>query len=306
MRESFNTFEIEVKENFRKIQDFVCMIGMFSIMLSGFYILFWIGATNDNFILQEGGKLFSPLANFFYPNDTSVDLYKNTSKLLFFASFPLIAIYYFLDVLKDKIIENRIKSNEKILAIREEETKKRNLTRYDGIKMYSICLSIDYQGDKEISIENKNKFNNVIFYNIKTKLKAIDYTGLISCSDVLIYSSSLFTKYDLIYDALLKELSNSKKGIEEKYKYKLIPSITTDAYCENFKLNNVRKQHYEIQSFNFKNRALSTAMFAKKYKHLNQNKYAGIPIGEYAYFDKNSTETYELNVIHKNLSRTLG
>ena len=49
----------------------------------------------------------------------------------------------------------------------------------------------------------------------------------------------------------------------------------------------------------------TTATFAKKYKHLKHDKYAGIPIGEYVYFDDDKTGTYELNVIHKNLEKTL-
>ena len=67
----------------------------------------------------------------------------------------------------------------------------------------------------------------------------------------------------------------------------------------------IRKQHFEIQSFNFKNRALSTATFSNKYKHLKHNKYAGIPIGEYAYFTDDKMGTYELNVVYKNLAKAI-
>ena len=124
-------------------------------------------------------------------------------------------------------------------------------------------------------------------------------------NDVLIITSEKFSKYDLIYESMLKMLSKIKPVVESKYNLEFIPSMTTDAFCEDVEMSNIKKQHYEIQSFNFKNRACSTAMFVKKYKHLKHKKYAGIPIGEYAYFDNNNTDTYELNIIHKNLNYTL-
>ena len=171
--------------------------------------------------------------------------------------------------------------------------------------MYSVCLSIDYESEKGVSLQNKSKLNTLIFSKIKTNLKLLEPKGLLSLSDVLIFSSENFSKYDMVYDSILNSLSVFKKNIEKNYKYKMIPSMTTDAYEENFKIGTIRQNHFEIQSFNFKNRALSSATFAKKYKHLKYNKYAGIPIGEYAYFREGSTGMYELNVIHKNLERQL-
>ena len=70
-------------------------------------------------------------------------------------------------------------------------------------------------------------------------------------------------------------------------------------------MEDVKNMHREIQSFNFKNRATSTAIFYKKYKHLNKEKYAGVPIGEYAYFDDSKSKTYELNIVCKNLSQKI-
>lgn len=305
MRENYSSYNVELQEKFKHLQDFINSIGIISVIAGGIYLLFWIGAVNDNFILQQGKAIFDPLANLFFANDTSVDVYKNTGFALIFAMAPMVLISYLLDKTKDSLIKQNNRKNEKIYQRKKIEEEKRYATRYDGIKMYSICLSIDYESKNGVKNENKTKLNNVIYPKIKTTLKLLEPQSFVSLSDVLIFSSDNFKNYDKIYDTILKELSQIKQNIEKNYNLKLVPSMTTDAYSSNFKLNNVRQHHFEIQSFNFKNRAVSSATFANKYKHLKHNKYAGIPIGEYAYFRDGTTGTYELNVIHKNLNYTL-
>ncbi len=305
MRENYSSYNVELQEKFKHLQDFINSIGIISVVAGGIYLLFWIGAVNDNFILQQGKAIFDPLANLFFANDTSVDIYKNTGFALIFAMAPMVLISYLLDKTKDSLIKQNNRKNEKIYQRKKIEEEKRYATRYDGIKMYSICLSIDYESKNGVKNENKTKLNNVIYPKIKTTLKLLEPQSFVSLSDVLIFSSDNFKNYDKIYDTILKELSQIKQNIEKNYNLKLVPSMTTDAYSSNFKLNNVRQHHFEIQSFNFKNRAVSSATFANKYKHLKHNKYAGIPIGEYAYFRDGTTGTYELNVIHKNLNYTL-
>lgn len=305
MRENYSSYNVELQEKFKNLQSFVNSIGIISGIIGFLYLLFWVGAVNDNFILQQGKAIFDPIANLIFANDTSVDVYKNTGFALIAAMIPIPLINCILEKIKDDLIKQNNLKSEKAYHKKQIEAEMKYATRFDGIRMYSICLSLDYESNTGIKNENKTKLNNVIYSKIKTTLKLLEPQAFISLSDVLIFSSDNFKNYDNIYDTILKELSSIKQSVEKKYNYKLIPSMTTDAYDSNFKLNNIRQHHFEIQSFNFKNRAVSSATFANKYKHLKRNKYAGVPIGEYAYFRDGSTETYELNVIHKNLNRTL-
>jgi hypothetical protein len=171
--------------------------------------------------------------------------------------------------------------------------------------MYSICLSIDYEGDKITSVQAKKALNQGIYLKIAEILKTIEPSGNVTHDDVLIFRAQNFSKYDRVYDSILNGLSKIKNVLEKKYGCKIIPSITTDAYSGILTQSNIKRRHFEIQSFNFKNRSLSTATFVNKYKHLKHEKYVGVPIGEYAYFGNEKMGTYELNVIHKNLSKLL-
>ena len=305
MRESYNSYELKVQETFKQ---FSGLIG-FSIIILGLlsvaYIMFWVGAVNDEYMREIGAGIFNPLASLVYGENITTDTYQNMAIFLFGCIFPVAFLQYVANKIQGFLIKEHVQKEEKEEEKRLQKAQKKYQCRYDGIKMYSICLSIDYESEKGVSLQNKMKLNTLIFSKIKSNLKLLEPKGLLSLSDVLVFSSDNFSKYDIIYDTILSSLSTFKKNIENSYKYKMIPSITTDAYENNFKISNIRQNHFEIQSFNFKNKALSTATFAKKYKHLKQKKYLGIPIGEYAYFKENSTEMYELNVIHKNLERQL-
>jgi hypothetical protein len=305
MRENYSSYSVELQEKTRNLQSFINSIGIISGIVGFLYLLFWTGAVNDDFILQQGKMIFDPIASLLFGNNTTIDVYKNTGFALICAMFPIPVINLIIDKFKDDLIQQNTVKNERIHQKQQQEAQHKYATRYDGIRMYSICLSLDYESEKGVKDENKSKLNNVIYSKIKQTLKLLEPQAFISLSDVLIFSSDNFKNYDNIYDTILKELSSIKKNVENNYNLKLVPSMTTDAYDNNFKLNSIRQHHFEIQSFNFKNRAVSSATFANKYKHLKHNKYAGIPIGEYAYFRDGSTGTYELNVIHKNLNRTL-
>ena len=148
----------------------------------------------------------------------------------------------------------------------------------------------------------------MLFDRIKNVIKLLDKSAKLNLSEVLIVTSDKFEKYDLVNDAILSVLTREQKTLQAKYKINIIPSMTTDAYTtQDVKLEDEVNTHRAIQSFNFKNRACSTALFSKKYKHLNQEKYAGVPIGEYAYFKNNERHpsTYELNIIYKDLSQKI-
>ena len=199
---------------------------------------------------------------------------------------------------------NRLKEQAK--QIKEAKKAYENsLKQYDIIKCYSICLSVDYSSKSNISLQAKEELNKKVYDKIKNLLLNSSKDITIKGKDVLIISSENFDNYDCVYSNLLQILAKVKTVVESKHNLKFIPSLTTDAYYNMIEAESIKRKHFEIQSFNFKNRALTSALFTKKYKHLNHNKYAGIPIGEYAYFDNNKMGTYELNVVFKNLGQTL-
>lgn len=304
-KDYLDTYSVCVKEKFSSIRRFcVFAIASFCILSIGYFI-FWLGAISDDIFFSYGKHIFEPLAKFLNMGDTSLNIYLNTSFMLIGAIFPALIIQYFMDKVEEALIKDYETKQEKKHQKELIEERKSYMARFDSIKTYSICLSVDYEFKKQTANKNKTTLNNGIYSKLADLLKAIEPNSSVSVNDVLIFTSHNFSNYDFIYDSLLNALSKIKNVIEKKYDCKLIPSITTDAYSGILGDNNIRRQHFEIQSFNFKNKALTTASFSDKYKHLRHKKYAGIPIGQYAYFEKEKSETYELNVIYKNLSKVL-
>lgn len=308
MINTYNLYDIRVKENFARIQKLAGLLIIASCFLSLGYFVFWLGAISDDVFFEYGRPYFEPLAAYLNLGDTSKDIYINTSLYMLFAIVPVLFFQYVSSKLEEAFLTAyKAKEERKLLKERKEEQKS-YLARFDSIQTYSICLSLDYETRKDkkpISEHNKKILNNTVYSKIADLLKRIEPNSKVVINDVLIFTSHNFANYDNIYDSILDGLSHIKKIIESKYSYNLIPSMTTDAFSDELTSSSIRKQHYEIQSFNFKNRALATATFANKYKHLKHNKYAGIPIGEYAYFTNAKMDTYELNVVYKNLALVL-
>lgn len=312
MREINTMYAINVRNNVSQIQNFLNLAILFMVIAGFTYLTFYTVAMSDKFILESGAPFLEPLAKLLHPNDMSVGIYKLTAFKLFASVIPVFLVQYLITRVEESLISQHNLKREKQRQKEYLEELRNFEGRFDSIKTYTICLSLDYESENEISPKNRKVLNDVIFSKISNSLASIDLRLKIAMKeDVLIVVSDGFENYDAVYDEILSDLSSVKEVIEKKYSYKLTPSITTDAFSETdkgtsrFNSASIRKQHYEIQSFNFKNRALTTATFANKYRHLNQNKYAGIPIGEYVYFKDDKTRTYELNVIHKNLSKTL-
>ena len=301
-----NLFAIETKskaKTFRKI--ITCSIFML-IFLSFVYMIYWVGVMSDDMILDYSGYLFSPLAKLLFPFDDSLYIYRNTSILLFSLIFPMMLMYYFVDKTESKLLKEHrafLEHQQKIKLIQEQ---KNRLKEYDIIKNYSICLSLNYK-NSNLQDKAKKQLNKTVFLKLKSALALLNKNINISINDVMIIISNNFDDYDKIYFVLLKTLSKVQKILNDKYKLELIPSLTTDAYQNNDMIttSKIEKQHYEIQSFKMQNRALTSALFRKKYQHLKHNKFAGIPIGEYLMMDENSNSSYELNVVYKDLSKTL-
>lgn len=304
----YETKDVRIRESFSKFQKFAGFSIAAMCILSLGYFVFWLGAISDEIFFEYGRPYFEPLASFLNLGSTTTDIYLNTCIYLLFAIVPVLFAQYIANKLEEALLnEHKAKLEKRMLKEREEE-RKSYLARFDSIQTYSICLSLDYESKKDkkpISAHNKEILNKIIYSKISDLLHKIEKNSSININDVLVFTSHDFSNYDFIYDSILSGLSQIKKIIEAKYNCNLIPSMTTDAYSDELTTTKIRKQHYEIQSFNFKNRALTTATFANKYKHLKHNKYAGIPIGEYAYFGNGIMGTYELNVIHKNLALAL-
>ena len=308
MRDAYcNSYTLSVKDKFCGIRKLITFVIASFVIMSVGYFVFWLGAISDDIFFGYGKGIFEPLASFLNMGSTSLDIYLNTSLMLLAAIIPALFIQYLFDKIEEVLVEQNNIQEEKKRQKELIEEHKSYMGRFDSIKTYSICLSIEYQSDKKISENSKAVLNQVIYSKIASALKKVELNANVTYDDVLIFRAQNFSNYDYVYETMLDELSKIKNVIENKYGYKLIPSTTTDAYSGVLAETNIKKQHFEIQSFNFKNRALSTASFASKYKHLNHRKYAGVPVGEYAYFgdDNRKYGTYELNVVYKNLSKIL-
>lgn len=305
MREKYyDSYDLKVRDNFATIQKFTGFAMLLMAIMSLGYFVFWLGAISDEIFFEYGRPYFEPLAKLLNLGAEDSGIYLNTCLYLLVAMLPTFFIQVLFNKLQEALLQSNALKQEKKRQKEQKEEYENYMSRFDYIKTYSICLSIDYEGKKQVGAQNKQSLNKAIYTNLATSLYKLEPTAKITQNDVFIFTSSIFAKYDLIYDTILNSLSHFKNVLEKKYSFKLIPSITTDAFSSNLETN-IRKQHYEIQSFNFKNRALTTATFANKYKHLKHEKYAGIPIGEYAYFGNEKMGTYELNIINKNLDKTL-
>ena len=300
-----NVRVVEIRNFFKRVRKLVNSLIISIAFLSFVYFVYWAAVMSDEMVLDYTAKYFSPLANFFFQNDTSVDIYRSTAIILAFLIIPCNFMYFIADKIEEKLIQRENKIDEIIEQNRKKQEKINNLMQYDIINSYSICLSLDYESEKNITDETKITLNNVVFNKIKNILKIAFPEIKVHQGDALIITSFDFDKYDAIYSTVLRALAKVKNVVEGKYELKIIPNTFSDAYVNNKTLSQIHHSNSEIKKLNFKNRALSSATFLKKYKYLNHNKYAGIPIGEYALFKDNSTSTYELNVVYKNLSQTL-
>ncbi len=296
---------IEIRNFFKKVRKLINLSIVLLAFLSFVYLVYWTAVMSDEMILEYSSKYFSPLATLIFQNDSSLEIYRSTAFVLAFLIIPFGFMYYLADKIEEKLIQRENKIDEILEKNREKQEKINSLMQYDIINSYSICLSLDYESEKIVTEETRLTLNKVIFQKIKKVLNKTFLNLKVDFGEVLIVTSFDFDKYDAIYSIILKTLAKIIGVIESKYELKIIPNTFSDAYVNNKTLSQIERSNYEIKKLNFKNRALSSALFSKKYKYLNHNKYAGIPIGEYALFKDSSTSTYELNVVYKNLSQTL-
>ncbi len=305
MLHTTNIRVIEIRDTFRKIRKLINFSIIILAALSFIYLVYWTAVMSDDMVLDYTASYFNPLAQFFFPSETSVDIYRSTGIALALLILPFGFLYYIADKIEAALIKKENRIQEVLENNRKKQEHINSLMQYEVIDSYSICLSLDYESKKIITEETKAVLNNIVFQKIKKILNLSFEEAKVNAGNVLIVTSRNFEKYDYMYSMLLRALAKIKAVIEHKYELKIIPNITSDAYTQNEPINSIERYHKEIKKLNFKNRALSTAMFLKKYKYLKHNKYAGIPIGEYALFKDGSMGTYELNIVFKNLSQTL-
>lgn len=298
-----NTSVVETKQFFASLRQLINSVIGLLVFCGSAYILFWIGIMCDSIILDSGVPIFNPLATLFFPNNNSFEIYRNTGLILMALTIPVTLLYGIAYSFEQTIVNNIYKKEEKDEQKRAQKEFLESLKEYSVIDVFSICLSIDYESKKEFSSKNKAILNKGIYETLKKAVLKVLPTASVDIDNVMVIHSKDFAKYDKTYDTILKTLAEIKPKLEQRYGFNLVPSITTDAYAKKEKVSNIKRNHFGIQSFNFKNRACTTATFAKKYTHLKMRKYAGIPIGEYIV--SNTNNSYELNIIHKNLTQTL-
>ena len=196
-------------------------------------------------------------------------------------SFTTASFFYLYNKIKEYF-----KTKKNKMLLKEAQERKRNLylksiQKYDAIKNYSICLSIDYKTKRNFSKEDKKVVNKVIFLKMQELLKR-KFVGveIYVVDDVLISVSSDFYAYDNIYDEIIRMLSKIKSEVDERYCVYMIPSITIDAYRMIPSMQDIRTDHDNIKHCSLNNMVCSTKIFGEKYKSLNKNKYLGNPIGE--------------------------
>ncbi len=189
---------------------------------------------------------------------------------------------------------------------KKQEDYLNRLKEYNVVNNYSICLSLDYKSQRKIAQESKSIITKVIFAKITKMLNIVMPDLEIKTSpDALVVLSDNFEIYDSIYDTILKILAKVKTQVDDRYSVYMIPSITTDAYTLRPNVASIKKNHANIKHCNFINKATTSKAFSKKYEYLNKNKYMGVPLGEYSIIDDEKTNTYELNMVYKNLSDKL-
>ncbi|MBQ8476038.1 hypothetical protein IJ531_03150 [bacterium] len=226
-------------------------------------------------------------------------------KLLGFTFLSVCFCYFYNKIQAFVKMKKRKKLLEQMQMKKQQEYLK-SLKEYSAINNFAICLSLDYKSKRQITPETKSVINKVIFAKMQeTLLKTIKKIDIKNLQDVLIVMSGDFNMYDFIYDNILKILSKIKMQVDERYGVYMVPSITTDAYTIRPELDVIKKNHMNIKHCDFRGKACSTKTFSKKYKHMNKNKYMGTPLGEYSILDEEKTNTYELNMVYKNLSSQL-
>ena len=265
------------------------------LILGCFYFLYWGLAINDGTFVQLTNRYFSLLTGLFFKDTSVLENYFFTGIYLFLFSIPCYFLMFFVNETEKKMILNyqKVLENKKHL---EKIIEKRNIEEeFASIKTFALCVSLDFQDNKNINSSFKQKLYGYIANSLKKKLNFVEIT----VKNAIIIASNDFYSYSEVYAVVLEQLASAKKLLAPHADF--TPTVTTDAFKGKYDIDTVLTRHYGIKKCNLQGRALTTAMFYKKYTHLNKNKYSGIPIGLYTV----SSEEYDLNLVHKNLNAEL-
>lgn len=285
---------------FRKIIN-ISIITLVSLSVA--YFVFWLGVVSDDILLKYMGAFFTPLAEFLNSSDYSIAIYQKTSFKLISFIIPFVFAYIVVGKFEENAIKQYFSNQEK-----QQKELKRQQDMYKKMRAettrgkFSICLSMEYSSEKKLSMETIRKLNKAIFVKIHGVISNFIHDVYIVKNQTIVIVSNNYDKYDFIYSSLLKTLAVIKNSIENKFDLLLIPSITTDA-VDRVVLDDIVDDHFDIQNFNLKNRAVVTAEFARRYSNLQHKKYSSIPIGEF--MSTNRQTPHELNLVYKDLNKVL-
>ncbi len=297
-------FTLNVKRNERTIKNAFVLFGGASLLLSAAYGLYWGLASNGDIVIEYTQQYFSPLVNVFFDDINNLNNYLIMSLYLFAFTIPCCVAHYITEKISETLIainQKRKEHQKRKERIQREIEKEQEFTRIDS---YTICLSLDFSKNKNLSPTFDKKLNAYLVKSLKKTFSKNKQDAEVSLSkNVIITHSKDFYSYDSVYSTVLKELANTKNLLGDNIEF--TPTITTDAYTGEYNPKKSIRQHYDIVKCNLQGRSTSTATFNKKYSHLKQNRFQGTPIGLYTTFENQNYKEYDLNVIHKNLNATI-
>ena len=277
-------FTLNVKRNAKAVKNVFVLFGGASLILSSAYGLYWGLALNGDVVIEYTQQYFSPLVNVFFDDVNNLNNYLMTSLYLFAFTIPCCIGHYIVEKISEILIsinQKRIENIKRKERIQREIEKEEEFTKIDS---YSICLSLDFSKNKNLSPTFGKKLYAYIIKSLnKTFSKNKQDVDITSNKNAIIVHSKDFYSYDDVYSTVLKELANTKNLLGNRIEF--TPTITTDAYRGEYEPQKTIKQHYDIVRCNLQGRSTSTAMFNKKYSHLKQNRFIGTPIGLYTTFE---------------------
>lgn len=299
-----DSFTLNVKRYSKSIRKFLVTASALCIFLSILYGFYWSLALNGDIVVEYLQQYYSPLVGLFFDDITDLENYRTTGEYLFIMSMPFILAHYIVQKLEEMIIAIHQKKTENRKRVERIKIEKEMEKEFTDIKSYSLCISMDISENKNLTPGFSEELYSYVYKTLKKELIKISENIQIMnhARAILVYSKD-FMMYDDVYNEILRQLSNIKNILGENII--LIPTITTDAYINEFNPEKTIRQHYDIVKCNLDGRSTTTAVFRKKYTHLHKNKYAGTPIGLYSTLESNNYREYDLNVIHKNLNTTL-
>ncbi len=304
----FKTNEHVVKiknacEGFRKLVNYTVTI---LVIIAFIYFLYYHMITNDNWHTFDDTKpLFLPLANLFEPDNTSNGVFLHTTGYLLVCAIPVWLLYYVADLIKDVLIKIHIAAEDRKAKKDEEIAKKNALLQYEVIKYLSFCLAFDWESENKLTEDAKSKLNAGLYSKIKKAISANSIKKEMWINKTLVVKLESFKDFDVLFEILINILAKIKSQIEADGNLEMIPTIYVDAYVEPEKFEVIEKNFFDVMKFSLKNKAISSAMFVKKYSFLKHKKYLGYSAGDYASFEGNNIDNFEINFIYDDLNETL-